>query len=1155
MGEFDQGGPPSGVQPAAAPAAVLRNLWEQWRRQGCPDFDDFVTAGGRLTADQALALLRYDQHQRWRNGERLPAESYLGRYRLLREDADAGLLLVYSEFALRQELGEGPALDEYQGRFPHCADGLRQHHAFAAALADAAQSTVQAARPLSTGGAPAPPAPPGPAGSGWPTLPGYEVLGELGRGGMGVVYRARQVALDRVVALKMIRAGGQAGEEERARFRTEAEAVARLQHPHIVQIHEVGEQGGLAYFFLEFCPGGSLDKKLAGTLLPPAAAAALVEKLARAMQAAHEKGVLHRDLKPANVLLAEDGTPKITDFGLAKKLGEVGQTQSGAVIGTPSYMAPEQAGGKPGAVGPTADVYALGAILYECLTGRPPFRAETPLETLLQVRTAEPVPPGRLVPKVPRDLETICLKCLHKEPHKRYASAQALAEDLHHFLAGEPIRARPVGAAGRLWRWCRRQPAAAGLAAALILGTVGGLAVTTGLYLRAREQGARAERERERAEENFRLSLRAVEKYLTNVGESAELKAVGLEKLRRDLLATAQEFYERFTRERGGDPGLRADLGQAYFRLGYISGQLGELDKAAEFYGRMQSVFAALARDNPDNPDHLAKLAMSHNDLGAAYKSAGRMQEAEANYLEARRLREQLARDQPDDPKYQAGLAQAANNLAVLYDESGRQREAEANYRQAEELYDRVARACPDVPDYQATLASTLNNRGFRLRQQGQRDEARDCHDRARRICAALARDHPGVPGYRSQLARSHYLLADLDSAGGRKAEAVKGYRHAGEILGQLVQEHPYVLDYQRHRARCLNNLGVAHLTAGELDKAEGPFQEARKGYARLKDAQPRALEHAVSLGQVCGNLGNLSYRKGRTSEAEKFFTEARDLFEAVVRDHPESVQSRSDLANVLVCLGGVYAEAGRHAEAEAACLAARQVQEKLVRDYPKFPEYQYRLARTSFNLGQLYLDTARPEDALDSLAKAVRTWEGLQERHKNDREIREELRDAVWARSVALRRLGRPADALKDCDRALGLSTGEKPARLRAARALTLILLGEQARALAEAEALAQAKDVSAGVLYDVACVYAQAAAAAARDTQLAPADRSARAGPHAARAVELLGQARGAGYFQRAANTKRMRQDPDLEVLRPRAEYQKLLTELEKKAGAAAP
>jgi WD40 repeat protein/tetratricopeptide (TPR) repeat protein len=332
-------------------------------------------------------------------------------------------------------------------------------------------------------------APTQPAAPGTPTVPGYEILGELGRGGMGVVWKARHLGLNRLVALKMILAGGHAGPDERQRFRTEAEAVAQLAHPHIVQIHDVGECDGLLFCSLEFCPGGSLSDQLDGTPWPGAKAAALVETLARAMNAAHERGIVHRDLKPANVLLAEDGSPRITDFGLAKKLEEdSGQTRSGAILGTPSYMAPEQAQGKVHEIAPAADTYALGAILYELLTGRPPFRAATPLETVLQVLADEPVPPARLNPAVPVDLQTICLKCLQKEPGRRYGSAQELAEDLRRFQAGEPIRARPLGSLRRAIKWVRRRPLVAGLLAALvILGAVSFVVVLL-LWLHAAEQ-------------------------------------------------------------------------------------------------------------------------------------------------------------------------------------------------------------------------------------------------------------------------------------------------------------------------------------------------------------------------------------------------------------------------------------------------------------------------------------------------------------------------------------------------------------------------------------------------------------------------------------------------------------------------------------------
>ena len=290
-------------------------------------------------------------------------------------------------------------------------------------------------------------------------MPGYEIIEEIGRGGMGVVYKARHVRLDRLVALKMILAGAHASADQIARFHIEARAVAQIQHPGIVQIHEDGDHEGLPYFSLEFVPGGSLAQSIGGKPQPPRAAATMVMELCRAMAEAHARGIIHRDLKPANVLLTLDGKPKITDFGLAKQMeGDSQQTRSGAIMGTPSYMAPEQAWGQTHEIGPLSDQYALGAILYEMLVGRPPFQGANPLETLELVRNQEPVPPTRLQPKVPTDLETICLKALQKDPAKRFPDAAAMAEDLRRFLDGEPIVARPVGTPERLWRWCQAQP-------------------------------------------------------------------------------------------------------------------------------------------------------------------------------------------------------------------------------------------------------------------------------------------------------------------------------------------------------------------------------------------------------------------------------------------------------------------------------------------------------------------------------------------------------------------------------------------------------------------------------------------------------------------------------------------------------------------------
>src|SRR5262245_8619338 len=321
-----------------------------------------------------------------------------------------------------------------------------------------------------------------------PEIPGYEVEGVLGVGGMGVVFRARHLRLNRIVALKMTLAGAYAGQHERDRFQREAEAVARLQHPNVVQIHDVGDSDGRPYFTMEYVDGGSLAQRLSGAPQPAREAAALMATLAGAVQVAHAAGIVHRDLKPANVLITADGTPKVSDFGLARRLdGDSGLTGTGAAVGTPSYMAPEQARGQRAAAEPAADIYALGAILYETLTGRPPFRAESAAETIQQVIARDPVPPSRLNHSVPRDLDTICLTCLRKEPSLRYGSAATLAEDLGRFLRGEAIAARPEGVWRRLARRVRRRP---GLSAAIASVTVLALTVAVGSLWTLSERSA-----------------------------------------------------------------------------------------------------------------------------------------------------------------------------------------------------------------------------------------------------------------------------------------------------------------------------------------------------------------------------------------------------------------------------------------------------------------------------------------------------------------------------------------------------------------------------------------------------------------------------------------------------------------------------------------
>jgi serine/threonine protein kinase len=480
-------------------------------------------------ATDRVLRLRADQLDRWGRGEGIRVEDYLAREPGLVDDVESVLELIYHEYVLREELGQAPTPDEYLARFPRFAEALRRQFDVHALLAEPGltptlilptdtPSTVVGVDPRDGETEPVR----------W--VGGYEILGELGHGGMGVVYKALQPGLRRVVALKMISGQVSAGSEGLVRFRAEAEAVARLHHPNIVQVYEVGEHAGQPFVALEYVAGGSLADRLRDAPFPPREAARLLVNLARAMQHAHQRGIIHRDLKPANILLQKDEggrmkdesrkaggpdssfilppssfIPKVTDFGLAKHLDvERGQTRSGLIMGTPSYMPPEQAEGHTGQIGPATDVYALGAILYEILTGRPPFLAASTMDTLRQVISEEPVTPSRLARGTPRDLETICLKCLHKDPRKRYPSAGELADDLERYLAGQPVQARRTPVWERALKWATRHPAPAAL---LLMGLVvagAGLGAWVEFTHRLRAETQRAQEQEKIAQDQMR---------------------------------------------------------------------------------------------------------------------------------------------------------------------------------------------------------------------------------------------------------------------------------------------------------------------------------------------------------------------------------------------------------------------------------------------------------------------------------------------------------------------------------------------------------------------------------------------------------------------------------------------------------------------------
>jgi serine/threonine protein kinase len=770
----------------------------------------------------------------------------------------------------------------------------------------------------------------------WPVVAGYQILRELGRGGMGVVYLAWQTKLNRHVALKMILAGAHAGQEQLERFRVEAESVARLQHPNIVQIHEVGEQDGRPYFSLEYVDGISLPQKLVGTPQPPREAAEVIHTLALAVHYAHQRGVVHRDLKPANILLqgnlysesrqrdketrrqgesAADSvslpgsTPKITDFGLAKRLDmDSGQTRSGDIIGTPSYMAPEQAAGKTQIIGPVVDVYALGAILYEMLTGRPPFRAETPVETLRQVVGEEPVRPTRLQPKVPRDLETICLQCLQKQPERRYATAAALADDLQRFLRGEPISARPTPWWEVAAKWAKRRPALAGLVAVSILAALS-LAVG-GLWYNAHLQAALldAREQRDKAADRFQMAREAVDQFHTKVSESPELKAKGTERLRTQLLETALRFYQRFVQEEGGAE-VQAERGRAYYRLAALYGETGRNKEAEDAYQHALQIFRSLAAANPDVPEFQLNLADGYNELHRVYLISARTQEAETALEQALELTKRLAENHPADQKYQRTVGVCYRNLSNLYTQTGRPQLAERAIKEAQTVLERLS---GDAPDVQELLAQTYHALGVLYHTTNRRNLAEEPYARALALRKSLVKTRPDC---QPDLLRSYRALGTLYIETERYPEAEKIHKEALAICKELAASHPTMPDYQKLLAGTYEELGNVYLETGPYDRAETNYRQALDIQRSLASANPDVLDNTAELGFTCANLGMLMTKVGKRETALKWFDEALEALESVLKKEPRHTDAQHGLGLAYSQRAVIASDLGRYQE------------------------------------------------------------------------------------------------------------------------------------------------------------------------------------------------------------------------------------------------
>ncbi len=592
---------------------------------------------------------------------------------------------------------------------------------------------------------------------------GYEILEELGHGGMGVVYKARQLALNREVALKVIKNGGFATDAELVRFQNEAEAVAQLDHPQIVPIYEVGEMQGLPFFSMKLISGTSLDKRLAEFAATPRASARIVAIAATAVHHAHQRGILHRDLKPANILLDERNEPHVTDFGLAKRIGGDGElTHTGTLAGTPSYMAPEQASQAKGALSTATDVYGLGTILYALLAGRAPFAGTTLFETLDRVRTHAPEPPSLFNPKVPRALEIICLKCMEKEPGRRYPSALALAEDIERWLDGSPILAQPVGPSTRAWMWCRRNRALASMAALFVMAIVGGL---LGVTWKWRE----ADRQRHNAEA---LNELLTQRLLAQASPE-------LDPLAKNL--TVRELLDRTAAQLGGwlegqpevEAKIRETIGAAYLSLGQYDKAENHLRTALRLDIEHRGAFA---RDTLRVGNLLATV-LDRTGRGALAETAIRRNLADSHRA--------LGRDDPI-------TLDAAERLGSILVGLGKTDEAESVFRQNVADRSRVLK-----PEHSDTLRSVyLLSRLLRERRQFAAAE-KLAYEYAHSVQCTMGSNHPDIV---LALTNQGDVLKDQ----GKLADAEPYYRHAAaEARRSLARTTGRPLLLRRIMRRC----------------------------------------------------------------------------------------------------------------------------------------------------------------------------------------------------------------------------------------------------------------------------------------------------------------------------------------------------------------
>ena len=870
----------------------------------------------------------------------------------------------------------------------------------------------------------------------------YELLEEIARGGMGVVYRARQISLNRIVALKMIKSGELAGEDEIRRFRVEAEAAAQLDHPNIVPIYEVGEQNGQQFFSMGFVDGKGIDARLKEGPLPPREAAELIQTVAEAIQYAHDKGIVHRDLKPANVLIDVDGKPRITDFGLAKNIAaDSGITATGQVMGTPSYMPPEQAAGKTESIGHRADVYSLGAMLYSLTTGRPPFQAASVVETLKQVLDQEPVSPRVLNPAVDRDLETICLKSLEKATEKRYASANAFATDLARYLDGKPIVARPIGKPARIWRWCKRNPLGAtvvGLVAFLTIAGPGVAAYQIKINrdlddalageTEAKETAQQKERETaaalDRKNKALLETLDSIDAYVKVVRNAKLLKEPRFKGLLKDLLKDALAHYQTFVKKHKNEQNgkMRLRIANALFEIGYISQLRGDRKAAIHAFEQTLAMNGRSTLVPTTDTEWTTLLARCYAHLGKLYGEQGHYGQADASLRQALSMQEDLVKQNPDRPDQQTALAEThlliGMNLFLL-----------KNYRRSKQAYIhgikllemRFQMAQHDLANT-SQLATAYRNLAILYQTTDNSPDALLTYRKAIRLQQQLLRNNPSISNFRHGLAVTYSNLGGYYSQLGNSRRALDACQKARDLATILKYAHPNVVDFKYISAA--NNYTIAGLfkTLKQHDDAFTAYRDALTSFAVLVQEHPTNTEFQRRLALSHYGLAGLYNLTGQPSKALSEYNKAISIQLRLAKKNAQVVTHRRDLARSYVRLGSLQQRCGRNADSRQSLIKAREILEELRHENAADSAEERSLADLLVHYAQNQRDDANRTHAISALKWAAGIIEKQAHKTPTASKYWDALSDIHNYLGLLFKSNGNTSESMKSYEKALAI-------------------------------------------------------------------------------------------------------------------------------------